>query len=50
MKKHDRMKAACEARRAETGGKCESECLCIGWCAYVYKATNQKTEGKPKND
>lgn len=42
MKKHDRMKAACEARRAETKGLCADECLEIGWCKHVYKAAEQE--------
>ena len=42
MKKHDRMKAACEARRIETNGKCAEECLEIGWCKHVYKSVEPK--------
>lgn len=42
MKKHDRMKGACEARRIETNGKCAEECLEIGWCKHVYKSVEPK--------
>lgn len=42
MKKHDRMKAACEARRIATRGQCVEECLQIGWCKHVYKAVEPK--------
>ena len=48
MKKHDRMKAACAEKMAQTQGKCVEECLQIGWCKDVYKAVGSK--GKASGD
>lgn len=50
MKKHDRMKAACAEKMAQTQGKCVEECLQIGWCKDVYKATEKQTRKKEKDE
>ncbi|MBQ6411297.1 MAG: hypothetical protein IJI16_05045 [Atopobiaceae bacterium] len=42
------MKAACEARRAETAGACADECSGIGWCRRVYDSARPRARRAAK--
>ena len=45
MTRLERMKEACEEKKAKTKGKCEDlECIGIGWCEDCLKAAEKKEE------